>query len=55
MRGADGFDRNGERQERGFLEEEDYAVEFAFADASQLRRGGWDGRDRGCGEAAGFF
>ena len=32
--GADGFDRNGERQERGFLEEEDYAVEFAFADAA---------------------
>src|SRR6266403_4321571 len=25
--GADGFELNGERQERGFLEEEDYAVE----------------------------
>ena len=29
--GADGFDRNGERQGGGFVDEKDDAVEFAFA------------------------
>src|SRR5258705_628743 len=52
--GADGFYGDGEGEGGGFVEEEDYAVEFAFADAAC--EGEADGMEGvAAGAAAGFF
>ena len=52
--GADGFDGDGEGEGGGCVEEEDYAVEFAFADAAGKSEA--DGMEEiAAAEAAGFF
>src|SRR5882672_10537547 len=51
---ADGFCGEGEVESGGFVEEEDYAVEFAIADAAG--EGEADGMEEiAAAEAAGFF